>query len=60
MTEINEFNQIVGGSLPHWQGAAIPMSLFLQGRYCSIASLDVDKHAAPLFDALTIRNQGES
>ncbi|CAK9886652.1 MAG: hypothetical protein XXXJIFNMEKO3_03097 [Candidatus Erwinia impunctatus] len=49
--EKNQFNQPVGTSLPHWQGALLPGDDVLCGRYCQLEPLDIDKHSDALFTA---------
>jgi RimJ/RimL family protein N-acetyltransferase len=57
----NEFNQTVGFFVDNWSLLESPSkTTLLPGRYCSLAPLDINKHAVPLFDVLSLDNQGES
>lgn len=50
-TRLNEFGQPIGAALPHWNGAQLPDGRTLTGRYCRIERLDVERHAAELWQA---------
>lgn len=60
MSEKNEFNQIVGDLVENWSPAKRPPANVMRGNYCLLEPLDINKHAAELFDSLSIDNQGES
>ncbi len=60
MNETNEFNQIVGCQIRNWQRANTPMKNAIQGTHCILEPLDIDKHAAQLFESLLLDNKGES
>ncbi|MGK3602810.1 GNAT family N-acetyltransferase, partial [Klebsiella variicola] len=51
MPEINEFGQQVNDLVPGWQGAQVLRRTALNGRFCRLEPLDVDRHAADLFAA---------
>ena len=48
MPEINEFGQQVNDLVPGWQGARVLRRTALNGRFCRLEPLDVDRHAADL------------
>lgn len=61
MPPTNEFNQTVGFFIDNWSPLENPAkNKIVTGRYCSLAPLDLNMHAVPLFDALSLDNQGES
>lgn len=60
MYEKNEHNQMVGCTVENWSPAAKPIKTIMQGKYCTLELLEIDKHATQLFDSLSIDNQGES
>ena len=47
----NEFEQPIGAPVPDWKGAEAPGRAPLTGRYCRIEPVDVERHAADLYDA---------
>ena len=49
--KVNELGQPVGFPMPDWKGCAPPPRTPMDGRFCRLEPLDVDKHAAQLFDA---------
>jgi RimJ/RimL family protein N-acetyltransferase len=56
-TAINEFGQPVGFPLPLWIMPAKPSREGLTGRFCRLEALDPDRHAAPLFAAISSEPQ---
>ncbi|HEY2021147.1 GNAT family protein [Paraburkholderia sp.] len=47
----NVYGQPIGAPVPDWRGAKAPGREPLAGRYCRIEPVDVERHAADLFDA---------
>ncbi len=47
----NAFDQPIGAPVPGWNGAEAPGREPLAGRYCRIEPVNVERHAADLFDA---------
>ena len=47
----NAFEQPIGTPVPDWNGAGAPGREPLAGRYCRIEPVNVEAHAADLFDA---------
>lgn len=47
----NAYGAPIGAPLPDWNGAKPPGRAQLAGRYCRIEPVDVEAHAADLFDA---------
>jgi RimJ/RimL family protein N-acetyltransferase len=47
----NAYGQPIGAPVPDWRGAKAPGREPLTGRYCRIEPVDVERHAADLFDA---------
>lgn len=60
MQEKNEFDQILGPSIDNWLPAKKPDNAIMQGQYCILEPIDIGRHAASLFNALSFENQGES
>lgn len=54
----NEPQPPVGPSLPDWTARARPPRTPLTGRYCRIEAVDVERHAADLFEAYAIAPDG--
>lgn len=50
-TRLNQFNQPVGADLPDWHGARQPGDISLEGRYCRLERINVERHAAALYEA---------
>ncbi len=48
---INDYGQPIGMALPEWRGAELPGDAPLVGRYCRIERVDVQQHAAALYEA---------
>jgi RimJ/RimL family protein N-acetyltransferase len=48
---MNELGQPVGMALPHWRTPAAPSREPIQGRFCRLEPLDVERHADDLFAA---------
>jgi RimJ/RimL family protein N-acetyltransferase len=47
----NAFDQPIGAPVPDWKGAGAPGREPLAGRYCRIEPVDVERHAADLYEA---------
>jgi RimJ/RimL family protein N-acetyltransferase len=47
----NAFDQPIGAPVPDWKGAKAPGSEALVGQYCRIERVDVERHAADLYEA---------
>lgn len=60
MNNKNDFNQKVGNLIENWSQVKRPEHSMLKGQYCSLESIDIDKHANKLLANLSINNQGES
>ena len=56
----NEFNQPVDILIENWVLLSRPSKTVIQGQHCALTALDINKHAANLFDSLLTDNQGES
>nr|WP_114811837.1 GNAT family protein [Paraburkholderia kururiensis] len=50
-TLINEYAQPVGAPLPGWSARPMPEAVTLEGTYCRLEPLNVERHAADLFAA---------
>lgn len=48
---LNEFGQPIGALVADWQGAQLPDAPSLTGRYCRLERVDVERHAADLYEA---------
>ena len=60
MKIINHFGQEVGEAVNNWSPKNVPPRAHLQGNYCSLEPINIQKHAEILFKNLTDQNQGES
>ncbi|MGH1483789.1 MAG: GNAT family N-acetyltransferase [Geminicoccales bacterium] len=47
----NEIGQPIGAALPDWQPVPRPPRSILEGRYCRVEPVDVDRHGTDLFQA---------
>jgi uncharacterized protein (TIGR00725 family) len=47
----NQLGQPIGSALPQWQPPPRPVRQPLEGRYCRLEPLELDRHAAELFEA---------
>ena len=56
----NDFEQPVGVPVDGWTSRALPPRTPMQGRYCRVEPLDVERHAADLFAANTRSPDGRS
>ncbi|SVA50629.1 uncharacterized protein METZ01_LOCUS103483, partial [marine metagenome] len=45
----NEDGQSIGESVEGWKSCSVPPKTKMEGRYCVIEILDVEKHAEDLF-----------
>ncbi len=59
MPEINEFGQQVNDLVPGWQGRKVLRRTALNGRFCRLEPLDVDRHAADLFAAYALGDNSD-
>ena len=55
---VNAFGQPIGPPLPGWQPAARPTRTALEGRFCRVEPLDVERHAHDLHDANSLDPEG--
>ncbi|HEU4825332.1 MAG TPA: GNAT family N-acetyltransferase, partial [Dongiaceae bacterium] len=49
----NSLGQPIGYQVPHWKPVNPPPRMPIAGRYCRIEPIDVDRHAADLFEAIS-------
>jgi RimJ/RimL family protein N-acetyltransferase len=47
----NAFQQPIGAAIDHWTPRARPERIVIAGRHCRLEPLDVERHAADLFEA---------
>src|SRR5262245_12835819 len=47
----NHLGQLIGCAVPDWRPPPVPPRAPLEGRYCRLEPIDVDRHAAALFAA---------
>src|SRR5688500_19108663 len=50
---VNSLGQPVGYQVPHWKAVTPPPRTPIAGRYCRIEPIDIDRHAADLFEAIS-------
>jgi RimJ/RimL family protein N-acetyltransferase len=55
---LNEYAQPVGDPVPGWQGAQLPGTVALVGRYCRIERVDVERHVEDLYQAYSEATDG--
>lgn len=60
MQQKNQFGQLLGNPVENWISCQRPVKTILQGKYCILEPIEINKHAVKLFDVLAIDNQGES
>lgn len=51
MTTLNHFGQPVGDELTDWQSRELPQHIQLDGRFCHLEPLSVERHSKDLFTA---------
>lgn len=59
MPEINQYGQTVNDIVPDWKGARVLTRTPLFGQYCRLEPLDVDRHAADLYDAYALGDDSD-
>jgi RimJ/RimL family protein N-acetyltransferase len=57
--EINQYGQIVNDIVPDWKCARALTRTPLVGQYCRLEPLDVDRHAADLFEAYALGDESD-
>ena len=57
---LNELGQPVGFALAGWTPPPAPPAGPMDGRFCRVAPLDPDRHAADLFTANTLDTEGRN
>jgi RimJ/RimL family protein N-acetyltransferase len=59
-SEQKSVGQPLGDPLPHWKVPPPPPRTPIEGRYCRIEPLNVDRHATPLFEANALDKDGRN
>ena len=54
----NEFGQPIGPELPDWRPPPRPQQRRLEGRFCTVEPIDVDRHARDLYAANSLDREG--
>jgi len=57
---VDQDDQPIGPAVPGWTTRARPPRTIMTGRYCDVAPLDVDRHAADLFAANALDVSGRN
>lgn len=57
-TRNNEYGQPIGPALPEWSRRQLPGDVSLQGRFCRLEPLDVERHATALYEAYSAAPDG--
>ena len=57
---LNPLGQPVGFPVPAWSPSPVPPRVPMQGQFCRLEPLDLDRHAASLFDANSADADGRS
>ena len=57
---VNSLGQPIGYQVPHWKAVNPPPRAPIAGRYCRIEPIDIDRHAADLFEAISDDTDGRS
>lgn len=60
MHQKNQFGQLLGTLVENWSPRQKLAKTIMQGRYCVLEPIEINKHAVKLFNVLAIDNQGES
>ncbi len=55
---LNEYGQPVGFQVEGWTAPPMPPRIVLEGRYCRLEPLDVERHAAQLHEANSLEPDG--
>ena len=53
---INEYQQIIAEPVPSWTGRSLPERVTLEGEYCTIVPMDLEKHCPELLEAYQLEN----
>ena len=53
MQHVDNKGQPIGEKVLDWQGATKPLAALIQGRYCEMQPLEVERHSADLFAAFS-------
>ncbi|KAG0670892.1 hypothetical protein C6P45_001657 [Maudiozyma exigua] len=48
---VNEYNQVIAEPVPNWTSKELPGNVTLNGKYCTIVPLDLEKYCPQLFEA---------
>ena len=57
---VNSWGQPIGAALPDWKPPPLPPREPMSGRYCTVEVLDVDRHAAELWAAVSVDREGRN
>jgi RimJ/RimL family protein N-acetyltransferase len=57
---VNEYGQPIGEPIAGWHGAQLPGATPLEGRYCRIERVDVERHAEDLYEAYSTATDGRN
>ncbi|WP_298626411.1 GNAT family protein [uncultured Legionella sp.] len=60
MLNINEFEQITGTEVISWLARKRPEKKPINGSFCILEPMDINKHAKDLYESLLMDNKGES
>jgi len=60
MHAVNALGQPIGTALPGWQPPSLPPREPLRGRICTVEPLDVERHAADLYAAVSLDAEGRN
>ncbi len=55
---VNRLGQPIGEPLPEWVGCEAPSRTTIQGHYCRLEPLDIERHGPQLFDAYRADQDG--
>ena len=58
--EVNHLGQPIGCLVPNWQPPSLPARESIQGRFCRIEPLNVERHAHELFQANSLDTEGRN
>ncbi len=56
----NHLGQIIGGSVPNWNGATVPDGRILEGHYSTLERLDVKHHGPDLYKSYCLDSEGRN
>jgi RimJ/RimL family protein N-acetyltransferase len=57
---VNSLGQPIGAALPDWRPPPLPPREPMRGRYCTVEPINVERHAADLYAAVSLDREGRN